>query len=132
MKMEKALTLIQGVAKIRSLLGLLSIKTKNDAIAWLHFRSLVNSKAIGDRLTAESTNFLEEEGIDIQEAEDGMQVRRVVKDIKIYNETPAVIKAKAAVKKAEETLAAKKEVLESAQEKAGYTTKKGKPYYQAV
>lgn len=128
------LTIIKGVAKVRTLLGALSIKNRDDAIAWLHFRSIVNSKDIGERLTAEATRHLEEkcEKCDEQEASDGMKVKRIVKEIKIYNETPAVIKAREAVEKARKTLEAKELILEAAQEKAGFTTKEGKPYYQAV
>lgn len=128
------LTIIKGVAKVRTLLGALSIRSRDDAIAWLHFRSIVNSKDIGERLTAEATNHLEEkcDTCDVHESSDGMQVRRIVKEIKVYNETPAVVKATEAVRKAKETLEAKELILEAAKEKAGFTTKEGKPYYQAV
>lgn len=126
------LQIITGVTKIRSLLGTLSINTKEHAISWLHLRSIIGSKDIGDRLTAEATRTLEELGEATPETEEGLKVQRVVKKIKTYNETPAVIKATEAVKKAKKTLDAREKALEAAREKAGFEEKDGKPYYQAV
>lgn len=128
------LTIIKGVTLIKNLLGNFSIRTRDDAIAWLHLRSIVNSKDIGERLTGEATAHLEEKcsTCEIHESTNGVKVQRIIKKIKVYNETEATKKAMESVEKAELALASAQARLAKAREKAGFTEKESKPYYQIV
>lgn len=109
----------------RAALRTMKPSTKDEAIRLVHFLSDLSSAE--KDLKAAAYAFLDNrcaEGCEEHEV-DGLIVRKIQNEVKVYNQTKEV-------KAAEEGLERAKEKLQEARDKAGFKLKQGASYWKAV
>ena len=125
--------ILSGVLILREDFENFRITTKGDAIKFLHLKSIMSAKNIGERLASEAKDHLLNNCVECEVYEsDGLSVKKITPKTRIYKQTPEIKKWEDKMEKLKADLAHAKEQLELAQNKAGFTEEDGNSYFKVV